>query len=247
MNLADAYSILWADLVVLRRRILRYLVTTLVSPLLYLVAFGWGLGGGIIVDGTSYFAFVVPGIIALTAMNSSFTGAGTRLNVDRLYFKSFDECLMAPISPSSLLLGKALVGAVRGLASSVAFVVLAVLISPAFALSPLFLASLIITCLLFSFLGVLAALLSKSHEDMGTFSSLILLPMTFLGGTFFSLSQVPEALRFALYAFPLTHSSLCIRAAVLEQPFPWTSFLVMVGFFAAFSAGCYMVLKRASI
>lgn len=247
MNLADAYSILWADLVVLRRRLVRFLVTTLVSPLLYLFAFGWGLGRGITVDGTSYFAFVVPGIIALTAMNSSFTGAGTRLNVDRLYFKSFDECLMAPISPSSLLLGKALVGAVRGLASCAAFLILAVLISPAFAVTPLFLASLLLTCLLFSFLGVLAALLSNSHEDMGTFSSLILLPMTFLGGTFFSLSQVPEALRFALYALPLTHSSLCLRAAVLDQPFPWTSLLALVGFFAAFSFGCYLVLKRSSV
>jgi len=247
MSLSDAYSVLWADLMVLKRRIFRYLVTTLVSPLLYLVAFGWGLGRGISIDGTSYFAFVVPGIIALTAMNSSFTGAGTRLNVDRLYFKSFDECLMAPISNSSLLLGKAMVGAVRGLVSSVAFVALALLISPTFQVTPLFLASLFVTCLLFSFLGVLAALLSKSHEDMGTFSSLILLPMTFLGGTFFSLSQVPEALKFGLYAFPLTHSSLCLRAAVLGQPFPWTSFLVMVGFWAAFSAGCHLVLRRASI
>ncbi|HNR57210.1 MAG TPA: ABC transporter, partial [Methanothrix sp.] len=108
MSFADAYSVLWADLLVLKRRIFRYLITTLVSPLLYLVAFGWGLGRGISVEGTSYFAFVVPGIIALTAMNSSFNGAGTRLNVDRLYFKSFDECLMAPISSSSLLLGKAM-------------------------------------------------------------------------------------------------------------------------------------------
>lgn len=247
MSFADAYSVLWADLLVLKRRIFRYLITTLVSPLLYLVAFGWGLGRGISVEGTSYFAFVVPGIIALTAMNSSFNGAGTRLNVDRLYFKSFDECLMAPISSSSLLLGKAMVGAVRGLVSSIAFVGLALLVSPTFYVTPLFLASLLVTCLLFSFLGVLAALLSKSHEDMGTFSSLILLPMTFLGGTFFSLSQVPEALKFGLYAFPLTHSSLCLRAAVLGQPFPWASFMIMVGFWAAFSAGCHMVLKRASI
>ncbi len=50
--------------------------------------------------------FVVPGIIALTAMIASFNGAGTRLNVDRFYFRSFDECLMAPISLLPLLIGK---------------------------------------------------------------------------------------------------------------------------------------------
>ncbi|HNX10483.1 MAG TPA: ABC transporter permease, partial [Methanothrix sp.] len=178
----DAYSILWADLVTLKRRWTRYLVTTLISPLLYLVAFGWGLGRGISLNGTSYLEFVVPGIIALTAMTTSFNGAGTRLNVDRIYYRSFDECIMAPISLYSLLLGKALIGVVRGIISSAAFLVVAMLIAPSIRIGPMFLLGLLLTCLAFSFLGVLAALLAKSHEDMGTFSSIVLLPMTFLGG-----------------------------------------------------------------
>ena len=118
INSQDAYTVLWSDLLILRSRSGRYLITTTISPLLYLVAFGWGLGRGMSVNGTSYLQFVVPGIIALTAMTASFNGAGTRLNVDRLYFRSFDECLMAPISLLSLLLGKALIGVVRGLVSS---------------------------------------------------------------------------------------------------------------------------------
>ena len=247
MIVMDAYSILWADLMVLKRRMARYFVTTLVSPLLYLVAFGWGLGRGISVDGASYFEFVVPGIIALTAMNSSFNGAGTRLNVDRLFFKSFDECLMSPISPLSLLLGKAMIGVVRGLISSTAFMMLALLIAPAFSVDPLFLVSLLVTCLAFAFLGVLAALLAKSHEDMATFGSLILLPMTFLGGTFFSVSQVPAALRYVLYVLPLTHSSACLRAAALGQPFPWVSLLAIGSFWLVFFVGCNLVLKRSSV
>ena len=153
----DAYNILWADLVALKRRWLRYLTTTLISPLLYLVAFGWGLGRGINLNGTSYLEFVVPGIIALTAMTTSFNGAGSRLNVDRLYFKSFDECLMAPIKLHSLLLGKALIGVVRGILSSIAFLIVAMLIAPTIHVGPMFLMGLLLTCLAFSFLGVLAA------------------------------------------------------------------------------------------
>ncbi len=243
----DAYNILWADLAALKRRWLRYLTTTLISPLLYLVAFGWGLGRGINLNGTSYLEFVVPGIIALTAMTTSFNGAGTRLNVDRLYFKSFDECLMAPIKLHSLLLGKALIGVVRGVFSSVAFLVLAMLIAPTIHVGPMFLLGLFLTCLTFSFLGVLAALLAKSHEDMGTFSSIILLPMTFLGGTFFSLSQVPVGLKFALYLLPLTHASLWLRAAALNQSLPWTSFLVLLVFFVAFIGGSMIAVKKMSI
>jgi ABC-2 type transport system permease protein len=219
----------------------------MVSPVLYMVAFGWGLGRGMSLNGTSYLQFVIPGIIALTAMTSSFNGAGTRLNVDRLYFKSFDECLMAPIGLTSLLMGKALIGVVRGLISSAAFLVVALLIAPGMHIGPQFLIGLLLTCLTFSFLGILAALLARSHEDMATFSSLILIPMTFLGGTFFSLSQVPMGLKYALYILPLTHASLFLRAAALDQPLPWTSFLGLLAFFVAFLAGGMMALKRTSI
>ena len=243
----DAYTIIWSDMMMLKRRWAKYLVTTLISPLLYLVAFGWGLGRGMSVSGTSYLEFVVPGIIALTAMTTSFNGAGTRLNTDRLYFKSFDECLMAPISLASLLLGKAMIGVVRGLLSSIAFLVVATLIAPKFHVGLFFLISLLLTCFTFSFLGVLAALLAETHEDMATFSSLILLPMTFLGGTFFSVNQVPTALKIALYALPLTHSSICLRAAALGQPIPWESFLSLAAFLLAFSLGSMAVLRKISV
>lgn len=243
----DAYTIVWSDMMMLKRRWPKYLITTLLSPLLYLMAFGWGLGRGISINGTSYLEFVVPGIIALTAMTTSFNGAGTRLNTDRLYFKSFDECLMAPISTMSLLIGKAAIGVYRGLVSSLAFLVLAMLIAPKFHIDLLFLISLLLTCSTFAFLGVLAALMANTHEDMATFSSLILLPMTFLGGTFFSLNQVPVALKIALYALPLTHSSICLRAAALGEPAPWGSFLALASFLLVFSLGSMAVLRRLSV
>ncbi len=243
----DAYNILWADLVTLKRHWSRYLVTTLISPLLYLIAFGWGLGRGINLNGTSYLEFVIPGIIALTAMTTSFNGASTRLNVDRLYYKSFDECLMAPIGLSSMLVGKAMIGVVRGLLSSFVFIAVAMLIAPSIHIDPTFLLALFLTCLTFAFLGVLAALLARSHEDMATFASLILMPMTFLGGTFFALSQVPTGLKYALYALPLTHASLFLRASALDQPLPWGSFFVLMIFFTAFLVGGMITLRKISI
>ena len=246
--LVDSYSVLWEDLRVLRHLWQRFLITSLVSPVLYLVAFGWGLGRGINVEGApSYLEFVIPGIIALTAMTSSFNGAGMKLNVDRLFYKCFDECLMSPISPLSLIIGKALIGVVRGLISSTAFLIIGFIISPTLMLSPLFAAVLLLTCFTFAFLGVLAALLAKSHQDMATFTSLVLLPMTFLGGTFFSVSQLPQALKVVLHILPLTHSSQCLRAITLGQPFPWISLLAIVGFGLVFFLGCILVLRRTSV
>jgi ABC-2 type transport system permease protein len=245
--LRDIYSVLWVDLRFLRRHWLRTLATSLVNPVLYLVAFGYGLGSGISFEGYGYLEFVIPGIVALTAMTSSFNGAGLKLHVDRLFYKCFDEYLMSPISLFSLAVGKTLIGVVRGLIASIALLAVGFAISPLLIISPLFVLVLVISCFVFAFFGVLIALVAKSHQDMGTFSTLVLLPMTFLSGTFFSLSQLPEAVKVILYILPLTHSSQCLRAAALEQPFPWLSLLALLGFGLIFFTGCMIALKRASV
>ncbi len=243
----DIYSVLWVDLRFLRRHWLRTLATSLMHPILYLVAFGYGLGTGISFEGYNYLEFVMPGIIALTAMSSSYGGAGLKLHVDRLFYKCFDEYLMSPISFFSLAIGKTLIGVVRGLISSAAMLIVSIFISPTLIISPLFLLVLVSSCFVFSFLGVLIGLVAKSHQDMGTFNTLVILPMTFLSGTFFSLGQLPEAVKVVLYFLPLTHSSQCLRAAALAQPFPWLSLLTLLGFGLAFFVGCMVALKRISV
>ncbi|MBE0429789.1 MAG: ABC transporter permease [Thermoleophilia bacterium] len=242
----DVYSVWWADLRLLRHLWLRFLITSLVSPLLYLAAFGYGLGRNIEVEGAPYLNFVIPGIIALTAMNTSFNYAGNKLNVDRLFYKSFDELLMAPITGLSLILGKSMIGILRGFVVALLFLLIGAVVTQAQA-GPLFLFTLLLTCLTFSFLGIAAALMAKSHQDMATFSSLILLPMTFLGGTFFSVDQLPELMRLFVYIIPVTHASQCLRASFLGNPFPWLSLLVLGGYALVFFAACMQLLRRASV
>ena len=244
MGAEGAYAILWSDLSALRRNLPNYLIATVVSPLLYIAAFVFGLGGNIKMDGISYMQFVVPGIIAMTAMNSSFNGAGTRLVIDQIHWRSFDESLMAPVGLFSLLLGKASIGVLRGMVSSISFLVVAVIIAPGLHVSMLFLASLLFACLIFSFLGVLSALLARCYDDMIVFTSVVIMPMAFLGGTFFSLNYLPAALKSALYLLPLTHVSICLRASLLGQAVPVASYLAMLGFLAAFAGAAFVVLRR---
>ena len=245
--LSDIYSVLWVDLRFLRRHWLRTLATSIVNPVLYLVAFGYGLGRGISFEGYSYLEFVMPGIIALTAMTGSYNGAGLKLHVDRLFYKCFEEYLLSPISLFSLAVGKTLIGVVRGLIASAALLVVGVAISPTLMISPLFVLVLVSSCFVFAFLGVLVGLMAQSHQDMGTFGTLVILPMTFLSGTFFSLSQLPEAAKAVLYVLPLTHSSQTLRAAALGQPFPWLSFLALLDFGLVFFLACIVALKRTSV
>ncbi len=238
---------LWVDLRFLSRNWLKTLATTLVAPVLYLLAFGYGLGRGVTVDGYSYLDFVIPGIIALTAMTTSFNAAGMKLHVDRLFYKCFDEALMSPVSFFSIIVGKTLIGVVRGLMSTIALLGACFFFSPLPAINVMFWFTLVITCFVFSYLGVLVALIAKSHQDMSVFMSLVILPMSFLSGTFFSLSQVPDVLKVVLNISPLTHTSLCLRASALGQSFPWGSFAALFGFGAVFFGLCFVALRRTSL
>jgi ABC-2 type transport system permease protein len=245
-TLRDIYAVVWVDLRFLRRNLGKTMALTLVAPILYLLAFGYGLGRGSSIEGFSYLQFVIPGILALTAMTTAFNTSGLKLHVDRLFFKCFDETLMSPVSPFSIIVGKALIGVLRGLLSSAALLLACLVFSPLPAVSLLFPLSLVVTCFAFSFLGVIVALLAKTHQDMTLFMSLVVLPMAFLSGTFFSLSQVPTALSIILSLSPLTHACLCLRASALGQPFPWISLFVLAVFGAVFFVLCFVALKRSS-
>jgi ABC-type multidrug transport system permease subunit len=246
--LSDIYSVLWVDLRNMRRHWKSTVATSLMLPLLYLVAFGYGLGRDLTVDNVTYLAFVIPGIVALTAFSISFNGAASKLQVDKFFYKSFDELLMSPVSLESIVIGKALIGVIRGMISSLAVLVVGfVLAGPALVISPLFFVMLLLSCFVFGLFGVLIALVINSHQGMSTFSTLVILPMTFLCGTFFSLNQLPEVAKAALYLLPLTHASELLRATVLGQAFPWLAFVGICVFGVVFFVGCMVALKKSSV
>jgi ABC-2 type transport system permease protein len=79
--ITDTYTVFWREMVLLRKKFKSFFAGSMVSPLLYLLSFGWGLGRNIQFGTTSYLDFVVPGIIALSAMNASYNATGASLNV----------------------------------------------------------------------------------------------------------------------------------------------------------------------
>ncbi len=247
--LKQTYYVAWSDLMFLKHNFWNILIMSLMSPILYLIAFGYGLRTGTAEMGVSYVAFVIPGIVALSSLNTSFSATSTRLNVQRLYYRSFDEMLMCPISLPAMVLGKSVLGMVRGLLACGLLYILGLFLAPELTVTPLFVVSVVINCATFSFLGVGAALLAKSHQSMATFNSLIILPMTFLCGTFFSVSSLPEVFQAILYCLPLTHASECIRAAALPDfyDFPWISLVILIAFMVAFYVLDWWLIKTRRI
>ena len=223
----DIWTVFWRDWVVLRRRLKKFIFSRMVAPLLYMVAFGWGLGRSIQVTGGSYLDFLVPGILALNSMNISFNSV-TPVHSERIYHKSLEEYIIAPVIPEAFVIGKVLAAVLRGLISSAIILLLAGLFGAQLQLSALFLLVLVLNCIIFSEIGFFAAMTISTYEEMGQVNTYILLPMSFLCGTFFSVHTLPDLVRYAIQMLPLTHASYLLRGIALSQPVALTSVIILI-------------------
>ena len=213
----DIITVFWRDWLVLKRQLKRFILSRMVTPVLYLIAFGWGVGRNVPMASGNYLDYIVPGILALNSMNISFNSVASPLNMSRLYHKTLEEYLVAPIHPIAFILGKVLSGTFRGLISSAVILLLAFLFGADFAITPLFLLVLMMNCMIFSGLGFIAAMTISSHENMANFSTYVLVPMSFLCATFFNIDRLPDIIRIFVNLLPLTHSSQTLRALSTGQ------------------------------
>ncbi len=235
---ADTLTIFWGDWLELRARITQVAASGLVSPLIYIMAFGLGLGnsirpgGGLIDAGyDSYLEFMLPGMVALSSMTISFGGTTFSICGDRLFSKTFEEMLLVPVHPLGLFLGKMLAGVLRGLMTSASVILVAILFTGKLwsFLNPLFLFLLVLNCAVFAGLGVIIGLSVKSLESVGIYNNFLIVPMSFLGATFFDPSTLPVGLKVVVYCLPLTYTSIGLRSAAhlpLSQ-FPWYTIPVL--------------------
>ncbi len=226
------YPIFWKEIMLIRKKPWRFLASSLVMPVLYLVTFGWGLGRGLSATGGSYLDFVLPGILALSAMNNSFSPVSTSLNISKLYTKTLEEVLVSPVSHWDIVLGRTLTGLVRGLFSSLMILLVGIVSGGHVQLSATFFIVLILTTFCFGAAGVAAAMVAQTHEDMANFNSFFIIPMSFLAGTFFSPDRLPEPFKSLILVYPLTHASLLLRTLASGRD-PSYVFLFILGAYTA--------------
>lgn len=233
----DSLTIFWGDWLDLRVRIPQVAASGLVSPLIYILAFGLGLGSSLdrVTEpsaGENYLEFILPGMVALSSMVISFGGTTFSICGDRLFTKTFEEMLLYPVHPLALHLGKMLAGIVRGLMTAASVILVAVFFTGKLwsFLNPLFLGLLVLNCAVFAGLGVIVGLNVKSLESVGLFNNFLIVPMSFLGATFFDPNTLPIALKAIVYLLPLTYTTVGLRAAAYQPigQFPWYSFPILL-------------------
>lgn len=231
-------------MILIRKKPWRFLASSLVMPVLYLVTFGWGLGRGMNMAGGTYLDFVLPGILALSAMNNSFTPVSTSLNISKLYTKTLEEVLISPVSPGDIALGRTLTGLARGLFSALMLLLVGLVSGVHLHLSLAFFGVLSLTAFCFGAAGVAAAMITRTHEDMANLNSFFMLPMSFLAGTFFSPDKLPEPFHTAILLYPLTHASLLLRAIASGGSPAASSLIVLAAYTAIFFFLAGRLVKR---
>jgi len=238
-------GVLYRELRIYRRRWKKHLASYAVSPFLFLVVFGWGLGRHVEFDGVGYLAFMIPGLATMASMTQSY-GTATEINIARFYWRIFEEFQMAPIPAWEITLGEVVYGMLRGIAAAVIVYLLAWPFGIRPPASPQVAGFFLLHTFTFASAAVTAAMVVRSHADQGHINTFFIVPMSFLCGTFFPLDRLPGWAQTIAYGLPLTHSSLVIRAASLGTPVPGINVVALAGFAAVFFGSAVWAVRRSS-
>ena len=192
MNLHAIRAIYTFEMARTWRTLMQSIASPVISTSLYFVVFGSAIGSRMVsIEGISYGAFIIPGLIMLTVLTESTSNAAFGI-----YFPKFTgtiyEVLSAPVSPFEIVIGY--VGAA---ASKSVILGVIILVTARFFISfeiahPLWMAVfLVLTAVTFSLFGFIIGIWAEGFEKLQIVPMMILTPLTFLGGSFYSINMLP--------------------------------------------------------
>jgi len=182
------------------RSILRVAVQAIVSPLisafLFIFIFGFILGKRIeLIAGISYMQFVFPGILMMNILTASFIASSHALYFSR-FVKTIEEIFVAPLSYGEMIIGFTGSAVIRSLIIALGILSIGLLFGAVtFVWLPLFLFYALGISVVFSLLGIIVGLWSKGFEQLNVLNTFIIMPLSFLGGMFYSIEFLPESMR----------------------------------------------------
>ena len=192
MNAASVKAIYAFEMARTRRTLFQSIVSPVISTSLYFVVFGAAIGSRIAeIDGVSYGAFIVPGLIMLSLLTESVSNASFGI-----YFPKFSgtiyEILSAPVSHVEIVLGYVGAAATKSvILGSIIFATANLFVDIEVQHPVLALTFLLLTAVSFSLLGFLLGVWADNWEKLSVVPTLIITPLTFLGGSFYSINMLP--------------------------------------------------------
>lgn len=206
LNTQAIRSILVYEMARARRTLVQSLVSPVLSTVLYFIVFGAAIGGRINdVDGISYGAFIVPGLIMQTVLSQSISFASFAI-----YFPRFTgmiyEVLSAPVSFIEVVTGYVGAAALKSVITGLIILLMSFFFVPLHIAHPLWmLAFLVLTCATFSLMGFIIGIWADGFEQLQLIPLLVITPLSFLGGSFYSIKMLPEFWQTVSLANPVVY------------------------------------------
>ncbi len=192
MNLPATKAIYKFEMARWGRTLLQSIVSPVIATSLYFVVFGAAIGSRITqIEGVPYGAFIVPGLIMLTLLTQSIANASFGIYFPR-FTGTIYELLSAPISYLEIVVGYVGAAATKSIILGLIILATAWLFVPIHIAHPFWMvAFLVLTAVTFSLLGFIIGIWADGFEKLQLVPLLIITPLTFLGGTFYSISVLP--------------------------------------------------------
>ena len=244
VNMFDWFSVYRREMSLLQKKMgkLGYIFSTIMFPLIYLFAFGLGIGPVMQVQG-GYLPFLAKGMLSITIMMNAFQQTALSVSVGRFYFKTFQTLLLSPISPLQVLFGITLAGVTRGFISGGVIYLLAMLFFDVPMLNAAAVAGILLSAVCFGVLGIAIGLWIKNPDALSSVLNFIIMPMTFFCGTFFPIDNLPHWLQRIVSVLPLTIANDLLRADDFTADAFIDIICLLVTIVLLFSLGIYL-LKR---
>ena len=238
MNLHAVRAIYRFEMARTRRTLMQSIVSPVISTSLYFVVFGAAIGARIPeVGGISYGAFIVPGLIMLSLLTQSISNASFGI-----YFPKFTgtiyELLSAPVSYLEIVLSYVGAAATKSIVLGLIILATARLFVPLQIAHPVWMmVFLVLTAVTFSLVGFIIGIWADGFEKLQVVPLLIVTPLTFLGGSFYSIDMLPPAWQTAALFNPVVY---------LVSGFRW-SFYGMADVGVALSLGMTLAFLAVSL
>ncbi len=224
-------------------RVLKLWTQTIVAPVassfLFILVFGLSLGGRIKhVDGVPYEVFIVPGLVTMAMAQAAYSNNAASVFGAR-FDRYINDVLAAPMRPWEINLGLSIGGVVRALLIGISLTVLAIPVTGVPIREPaVLLLAVVLTLALFSSLGVIVGIYASSWDFTGFVNNLIILPLTFLGGVFYSVDVLPSPWHELSHANPVFYLVQAVRYGFLgSSDVPIGLALVVLGALASVTVG----------
>jgi ABC-2 type transport system permease protein len=246
MNWQAIRAILIFELSRTRRTLMQSIISPVVSTCLYFVVFGSAIGSRISeIDGVSYGAFIVPGLIMLSLLTQSVSNASFAIYFPK-FIGTIYEILSAPISTMEILIGYVGAAALKSVVLGLIILATASLIVPIRIEHPfVMLAFLVLTALTFALLGFVIGIWARNFEQLQIVPLLVITPLTFLGGTFYSIDMLPPFWQTVSLFNPVVYLVSGFRWSFTETADVsiWVSVAMTLAFLAAGIATVWWIFK----